>query len=103
MRVAKDVVVCLDAKTGKRRKTEAPASRPAASRRALLRADGRLFAAGSTHVYCMDAKSASGSGRRHYPSEGKGPASSSVDDGRLFLIAGQLTAYDAKSGELLGK
>ena len=104
VRVAKDVVVCLDAKTGKRLwKTEAPGEptgRKSSSTPCV--ADGRLFAAGSTHVYCMDAKSGKRLWAAPLPKRGKGPASSIlVDDGRLFLIAGQLTAYDAKSGELL--
>ena len=50
----------------------------------------------------MDAKSGKRLWAAPLPKRGKGPASSIlVDDGRLFLIAGQLTAYDAKSGELL--
>ena len=104
LRVAKDVVICLDAKTGKRLwKTEAPGEptgRKSSSTPCV--ADGRLFAAGSTHVYCMDAKTGKRLWAAPLPKRGKGPASSLlVDDGRLFLIAGQLTAYDVKSGELL--
>ena len=104
VRVAKDVVFCLDAKTGKRLwKTEAPGEptgRKSSSTPCV--ADSRLFAAGSTHVYCMDAKTGKRLWAAPLPKRGKGPASSLlVDDGRLFLIAGQLTAYGAKSGELL--
>jgi len=104
VRVAKDVVVCLDVMTGKRLwKTEAPGEptgRKSSSTPCVV--DGRLFAAGSTHVYCMDAKSGKRLWASPLPKRGKGPASSVlVNDGRLFLIAGHLTAYDAKRGKLL--
>ncbi|MBC8244003.1 MAG: PQQ-like beta-propeller repeat protein [Verrucomicrobia bacterium] len=104
VRVAKDVVVCLDAKSGRRLwKTEAPGEptgRKSSSTPSVT--GGRLFAAGSTHVYCMDAKTGKQRWAAPLPKRGKGPASSLlVDDCRAFLIAGQLTAYDTKTGELL--
>ena len=104
VRVAKDVVVCLDSKTGRRLwKTKAPGAptgRKSSSTPCVT--DGKLFAAGSTHVYCMDAKSGKWLWSSPLPKHGKGPASSIlVDDGRVFLIAGQLTAYEAKTGKLL--
>jgi outer membrane protein assembly factor BamB len=102
VRVARDVVVCLDAMTGKRLwKTEAPGEptgRKSSSTPCV--AGGRLFTAGSTHAHCIDA----GTGKQLWatPLPSKGPASSFlVADGTALLLAGQLTAFDVKTGGVL--
>ena len=101
VRVAKDVILCLDSRTGRRLwKTEAPGEptgRKSSSTPCI--AGGRLFAAGSTHVYCVDAVN----GRRIWsaplPKRGHGPASSILfHNEKVFLIAGNLVAYNAKTG-----
>ena len=74
VRVAKDVVVCLDAKTGKRLwKTEAPGEptgRKSSSTPAWPMV-GCLPLVARTSI-AWTRKVASGSGRRHYPSAARG-------------------------------
>jgi len=100
VRVAKDVVVCMDATTGKTLwKTEAPGvptGRKSSSTPCV--SDGKVFTAGSTHAHCLDAVN----GKRLWSVElpGKGPASSFlVADGKAFIMAGKLVAIDVKSGK----
>ena len=91
-----------DAITGKRLwKTEAPGEptgRKSSSTPCV--AGDKLFTAGSTHAYCIDA----GTGKQLWatPLPSKGPASSFlVADGTALLLAGQLTAFDVKTGAVL--
>jgi len=100
VRVAKDVVVCMDATTGKTLwKTEAPGvptGRKSSSTPCV--SDGKVFTAGSTHAHCLDAVN----GKRLWSVElpGKGPASSFlVAGGKAFIMAGKLVAIDVKSGK----
>ena len=100
VRVAKDVVVCMDATTGKTLwKTEAPGvptGRKSSSTPCV--SDGKVFAAGSTHAHCLDAIT----GKRLWSVElpSKGPASSFlVAGGKAFIMAGKLVAIDVKSGK----
>ena len=102
VRVARDVVVCLDAMTGKQLwMTEAPGEptgRKSSSTPCV--SDGRLFTAGSTHAHCIDAETGKQLWATPLPS--KGPASSFlVVDGTALLLAGQLTAFDGKTGRVL--
>ena len=100
VRVAKDVVVCMDATTGKTLwKTEAPGvptGRKSSSTPCV--AGGKVFTAGSTHAHCLDAIT----GKRFWSVElpSKGPASSFlVAGGKAFIMAGKLLAIDVKSGK----
>jgi outer membrane protein assembly factor BamB len=100
VRVAKDVVVCMDATSGKTLwKTEAPGvptGRKSSSTPCV--ADGKVFSAGSTHAHCLDAIT----GKRLWSVElpSKGPASSFlVAGGKAFIMAGKLLAIDVKSGK----
>jgi len=100
--VAKDVILCLDSRTGKTLwKTEAPGEptgRKSSSTPCVF--GGRLFAAGSTHIYCVNAISGQRIWSAPLPKRGKGPASSILFyNKKVFLIAGQLIAYDAKDGK----
>ncbi|MEC8928274.1 MAG: PQQ-binding-like beta-propeller repeat protein [Verrucomicrobiota bacterium] len=100
VRVAKDAVVCMDAATGKTLwKTEAPGlptGRRASSTPCV--ADGKVFAAGSTHAHCLDAITGKQLWSVELPS--KGPASSFlVGDGKAFIMAGKLLAIDVKTGK----
>ena len=101
VRVAKDVILCLDSRTGKTLwKTEAPGEptgRKSSSTPCVF--GDRLFAAGSTHIYCVNAVSGQKIWSVPLPKRGKGPASSILFyDEKVFLIAGQLIAYDSKDG-----
>ena len=100
VRVAKDVVVCMDATTGKTLwKTEAPGvptGRKSSSTPCV--SGGKVFTAGSTHAHCLDAIT----GKRLWSVElpSKGPASSFlVAGGKAFIMAGKLVAIDVKSGK----
>ena len=101
VRVAKDVILCLDSSTGKTLwKTEAPGEptgRKSSSTPCIFR--GRLFVAGSTHIYCVNAVNGKQIWSAPLPKRGKGPASSVLfHDEKVFLIAGKLIAYDSKTG-----
>ena len=100
IRVAKDVVICIDATTGKTLwKTEAPGM-PTGRRSSSTPcvADGRILSAGSTHAHCLDAVT----GKQLWAAElpGKGTASSFlVAKGMAFIMAGKLIAFDVKTGK----
>ncbi|MEX2579608.1 MAG: PQQ-binding-like beta-propeller repeat protein [Verrucomicrobiales bacterium] len=102
-KVAEDVVLCFDAGTGEpvwKFETEGvPSGRSSSSTPAV--ADGRVYAALSTNIYCVDAES--GEEIWQAPLTGrKGPASSPlVHDGRVFLQQNHLSAFDAETGEEL--
>ncbi len=100
VRVAKDVVVCMDATTGKTLwKSEAPGvptGRKSSSTPCVF--GGKVFTAGSTHAHCLDAIT----GKRLWSVElpSKGSASSFlVAGGKAFIMAGKLVAIDVKSGK----
>ncbi len=100
-KVADDVVLCLDATSGKElwRFSEAgsPSGRGSSSTPAIV--NGRVYAALSDHLYCVDTKTGEKVWRA--PLEGKkGPASSPlVIGGKVLLQQNRLTAFDTKSGE----
>jgi outer membrane protein assembly factor BamB len=102
MKVADDVVLCLDAASGEERwrfrNAGYPSGRASSSTPAVV--DGKVYAALSEHLYCLDAES--GAKLWETPLTGKkGPASSPlVHEGRVFLLQNQLTAFDAETGEV---
>jgi len=101
-RVAEDVVVCLDLDTGKTLWKAAspgePRGRNCSSTPCV--AGGRVFAMGSTHLYCVDATS--GKALWSQPLPAKGPGSSPlVVDGAVVILAGRLVAFDAATGKKL--
>lgn len=102
-KVADDVILCLDAESGKeiwRFSVEGiPSGRSSSSTPAV--AEGKVFAALSTHLYCVDA--VSGEKVWQSPLKGKkGPASSPLyHEGKVYLQQAPLSAYDAASGREL--
>jgi len=102
MKVAEDVVLCLDLATGKtlwKCKSPGEATGRMASSTPCV-ADGRVYALGSTHGYAVDAAT----GQRIWatPLPAKGPASSPlVVNGVLVVNAGKLAAFDAATGRPL--
>ncbi len=102
IKVAKDVIVCLDFSTGKEVwKFEGeglPVGRNASSTLAVV--DDKVYAVASTHLYCVDA--ADGKEIWKTPLPRKGPAASPlVMDGRVFIGAGTAMAFDAATGKPL--
>ena len=103
VKVADDVILCLDAESGKevwRFSVEGiPSGRSSSSTPAV--AEGKVFAALSTHLYCVDA--VSGEKVWQSPLKGKkGPASSPLyHEGKVYLQQAPLSAYDSASGEEL--
>lgn len=99
-RVAKDTIVCLDLKTGKTLwKAESPGEpkgRSCSSTPAV--ADGFVYAIGSTHLYCVNAKT--GEIKWSTALKRKGASTSPlVIDGVVVVHADYITAYDTASGE----
>lgn len=102
IKVASDVIVCLDLTTGKeiwRYKGEGlPVGRNASSTPAVI--DDRVYAVASTHLYCVDATT--GKEVWKTPLTRKGPAASPlVAEGKVFIGAGTAQAYDTATGKLL--
>lgn len=100
---ANDVVLCLDADTGREAwKFDVPgypSGRSSSSTPAVV--DGKVYAALSTHLYCLDAADGAEVWRAELTGR-KGPASSPlVLDGRVFLQQNLLTAFDASTGKVL--
>ena len=102
LKVAEDVVICLDLATGKTLwKFKAPGEvtgRMASSTPCV--ADGRVYALGSLCCYAVDVNT----GRPVWsvPLAVKGPASSPmVMDGVLVVNVGKLAAFDAATGKPL--
>jgi outer membrane protein assembly factor BamB len=103
-RIAEDVVICLDLASGKTLwKATAPGEptgRGSSSTPCV--ADGKVFALGSTHAYCVDA--ATGKQLWAQPLLQKGPGSSPLYvDGVLVVNAKYLIGFDAKTGQELWK
>jgi outer membrane protein assembly factor BamB len=102
MKVAEDVVICLDLATGKTLwKCNLPGEatgRMASSTPCV--ADGRVYALGSTNFHAVNACDGKLIWSAKLP--GRGPASSPmVVDGILVMNVGKLTAFDAVTGKLL--
>lgn len=104
-KVADDVVLCLDGETGEEvwrfKSPGFPSGRASSSTPAIV--DGKVYAALSEHLYCLDAEK--GEVAWEAPLTGKkGPASSPlVHEGQVFLLQNALTAFDAATGEELWK
>ncbi len=102
IKTAKDAIACLDLATGERlwlyEGEGLPVGRNASSTAAVI--DDRVYAVGSTHLYCVNA--ADGVEIWKTPLPRKGPAASPlVVDGKVFIGAGSALAFDAASGALL--
>lgn len=102
VKVAKDVVVCLDLTTGRELwKFEAegkPTGRSSSSTAAVV--DERVYAACSTHLYCLAQRD----GRLLWkaPLPAQGPAASPLVVGdRVFMAAGRAQAFSTADGKLL--
>ena len=101
-KVAKDVVVCLDAATGKTLwKTEAPGE-PTGRRSSSTPcvADGKVFALGGRQAYCVDAVTGKPVWTAKLQSKG-GASSFLVADGKAFVMVGKLLALDTKTGQVV--
>ncbi|MCB1203316.1 MAG: PQQ-like beta-propeller repeat protein [Verrucomicrobiae bacterium] len=100
MKVADDVVICLDAASGSelwRHKVPGyPSGRASSSTPAVT--NGKVYAALSEKLYCLNAET--GSLIWEAPLTGKkGPASSPlVENGQVYLLQNALTAWDAETG-----
>jgi len=99
-REANDVIICVNAASGKEiwryEVAGYPSGRGSSSTPAV--ADGKVYAALSENLYCVDAET--GKEIWKTPLKGrKGPASSPlIHQGKVFLQQNYLTAYDAESG-----
>lgn len=102
IKVAKDVVVCLDLNTGKQVwKFEGegkPTGRKSSSTAAVV--EGRVYAMASEHLYCLDEKEGKLIWKAALPSGGPG-SSPLVVDGKVFVTAGRAACYAAVDGKLL--
>ncbi len=102
VKVAKDVVLCLDLNTGKElwkwEQQGQPTGRRSSSTCAIV--DGKVYAMLSTQLVCVNE--ADGKLVWSSPLSGKGPGSSPlVVDGKVFCNAGVTTAFDRISGKML--
>lgn len=99
---ASDVVLCLRADDGKTqwrfKAPGKPSGRSSSSTAAVL--DGRIYAALSTHLYCLKQEDGSLIWKAPLPSAGPA-ASPLVVENKVILSAGQLCAWDAATGKLL--
>lgn len=102
IKVAKDVVMCLDLNTGKRVwKFEGegkPTGRKSSSTAAVV--DGRVYAMCSEHMYCLDQKDGKEIWKIALPAAGPG-SSPLVVDGKVFVAAGRVACYAAVDGKLV--
>lgn len=102
IKVGKDVVVSLDLNTGKPQwKFEAegkPTGRSSSSTAAVV--DGRVFAACSTHFYCLDQKNGKMLWKSPLPSQGPAASPLVVGD-TVYLAAGHAQALAVADGKLL--
>lgn len=99
IKVAKDTIVAFKLNSGEEAwKFEgdgAPVGRRASATPAVV--GGRVYAMGSTHLYCVTAAD----GKLLWKSElvAKGPGSSPlVADGRVYVSSGRAAAYDMETG-----
>lgn len=102
MQAAEDVVIAMDLKTGKTRwKTSldsVPTGRKSSSTPCV--ANGKVFAVGSERIYCLDAETGKTLWDQGLPT--KEIASSVLPfKNYVILLAGNLRAYDQKTGNLV--
>lgn len=102
IKVAKDVVVCLDLSTGRQVWKFAtdgkPSGRKSSSTAAVV--DGRVFAMGSTHLYCLDQKDGKLIWKAELPSPGPG-SSPLLAEGKVFAALSKAAAFSAVDGKLI--
>lgn len=102
IRVAKDVIVCLDMNTGKQvwkfESEGKPTGRGSSSTAAVV--DGRVFAACSTHLYCVNQKDGKLLWKMPLLTQGPAPSPLIVGD-TLYMAAGNAQAYSVADGKLL--
>jgi outer membrane protein assembly factor BamB len=102
IRVAKDVIVCLDMNTGKQvwkfESEGKPTGRGSSSTAAVV--DGRVFAACSTHLYCVNQKDGKLLWRVALATQGPAASPLIVGDS-LYIAAGNAQAYSVTDGKLL--
>ncbi len=102
-RAANDVIICIDAATGKEiwryEVAGFPSGRGSSSTPAVV--DGKVYASLSENLYCVDAETGKEIWKAKLKGR-KGPASSPlVYAGKVFLQQNYLTAFDTKSGREL--
>lgn len=101
-RVAEDTVICLDAHTGKTlwtmRAPGEPKGRNCSSTPCV--AHGRVFAAGSTRLYGVDARSGDLLWSQDLASKAPGSSPVVVGDA-VILLAGKLVAFNTATGQPL--
>ena len=100
IKVAKDVVLCLDFNSGKElwkwEQKGAPTGRKSSSTCAIV--DGKVYAMLSSELVCLNE--ADGKLVWKAPLPGKGPGSSPlIADGKVICNAGTTTAFDLKTGK----
>lgn len=105
MKVADDVVLCLDATTGAElwrfKAPGFPSGRASSSTPAVV--DGKVYAALSEKLYCLEADNGKVVWEQALSGK-KGPASSPlVLEGKVFLLQNALTAWNAADGTELWK
>ena len=105
MKVADDVVMCLDAATGSElwrfKAPGFPSGRASSSTPAVV--DGKVYAALSEKLYCLEAEGGKVVWEQALAGK-KGPASSPlVLEGKVYLLQNSLTAWDAATGAELWK
>jgi outer membrane protein assembly factor BamB len=100
--IARDIVFCFDATSGKtvwKRTFEGEAqSRDGSSTPAVV--GDRVYVAGTKRACCLDAKTGDTRWSTEIPGGGA-PSSFLVDDETAIVLAGELTAFDSQSGEVL--
>ncbi len=99
---ADDVILALDLKTGttlwKAAIEGMPTGRTSSATPCV--ANGRVYAVGSSRVFCVDAKTGKPVWDTKVDSKG-GASSVMVADGKVVALVDRLTAFDAKTGEKL--
>lgn len=102
IKVAKDVVMCLDINTGKRvwkfESEGKPTGRKSSSTAAVV--DGRVFAMCSEHMYCLDQKDGKLVWKVALPTSGPG-SSPLVVDGKVYVAAGRVACFSTADGKLV--
>ena len=102
IRVAKDVIVCLDMNTGRQvwkfESEGKPTGRGSSSTAAVV--DGRVFAACSTHLYCVNQKDGKLLWKAALAAQGPAPSPLIVGD-TLYMTAGTAQAYAVADGRML--
>ena len=101
-KVADDVIVAMDLKTGttlwKSSLEGTPSGRTSSATPCV--ADGRVYALGSSRIFCVDAKTGKSIWDEKVNSSG-GASSVLVEGGKVVVLANRLIAHDADTGDKL--